>query len=91
MKKFIDRHHDKYITTPEFIKFIAEVFNARLGQANLTPKTNFDTKVISLNENINSNKIKHLLVEDELQNLILLIQLILQTKVILKKMAHKII
>ena len=30
-----DNNHDKYITTPEFNKLIAENFAARLAQANL--------------------------------------------------------
>ena len=38
-------------------------------QADLVTKTDFDTKLQSLNEKINSNKIKHLLVENELKKL----------------------
>ena len=34
-KKMTDNNHDKYITTPEFNKLIAENFAARLAQANL--------------------------------------------------------
>ena len=34
-KKMTDSNHDKYITTPEFNKLIAENFAARLAQANL--------------------------------------------------------
>ena len=33
-----DHKHDKYITTPEFNKFTAENFAARLAQANLPSK-----------------------------------------------------
>ena len=55
------------ITTPEFNNLAARVFNARLAQANLVTKTDFDTKLQSLNKKINSNKTKHLLVENELE------------------------
>ena len=57
------------ITTPEFNKLIAEVFDARLGQVSLVTKTNFGTKLISLDQKINSNKTKHFLVENELKKL----------------------
>ena len=66
-KKLIDHDHDKYITTPEFNKLSAEAFDARLKQADLVTKTNFDGKLKSLNQEINSNKTKHLLVENELK------------------------
>ena len=66
-KKVTDHNHDKQITTPEFNKLIAEVFAARLAQTNLITKADFDTKLTSLNKNINSNKIKHVLVENEFQ------------------------
>ena len=36
--------HDKYITASEFNKLTAENFAARLKQANLITKTDFDTK-----------------------------------------------
>ena len=42
---------DKYISTPEFNKLSPEIFAARLKQANLVTKTDFD----------NSNKTKLLL------------------------------
>ena len=45
------------------------VFNARLAQANLITKTDFDAKLSSLNRKITSNKTKHLLVENELNKL----------------------
>ena len=39
-KKLTDHNHDKYITTPEFNKFTAEIFAARLlAQANLVTTT----------------------------------------------------
>ena len=52
-KKLTDHNHDKYITTPEFNKLIAEVFDARFAQANLVTKTNFDNKMKTLNQKIN--------------------------------------
>ena len=45
----------------------AGVDNARLAQANLVTKTDFDAKLQSLNKEITSNKTKHLLVETELK------------------------
>ena len=80
----------KKIATPEFNKLAADVFNARLAQANLITKTDFDAKLSSLNRNITANKSKHLLVENELKTLKLLIRVTLLAKVILKKMVHKI-
>ena len=53
-KKIIDHDHDKYISTPEFIKLTAESFLARLAQvslgtesdiANFVKKTYFDDKL----------------------------------------------
>ena len=57
------------ITTPEFNNLAADVFDARLAQANLRTKTDFDAKLSSLNRKITSNKSKHLLVENELKKL----------------------
>ena len=37
--KLNNHNHDKYITTPEFNTLAADVFNARLAQANLVAKT----------------------------------------------------
>ena len=45
------------------------MFDARLKQADLVTKTDFNTKLRSLNQKINSNKKKHLLVENELKKL----------------------
>ena len=67
-KKISDHNHDKYITT-EFNKLTAESFAARLKQANLVLKTDFDDKLKSLNQKINSYKTKHLLSENELKKL----------------------
>ena len=68
-KKLTDHNHDKYITTPEFNKLSAEMFDARLARANLVPKTDFDDKIKSQNEKNNSNKTKHWLFENELKKL----------------------
>ena len=67
--KLNNHNHDKYITTPEFNTLAADVFNARLAQANLITKTDFDAKLSSLNRKITSNKTKHVLVENELKKL----------------------
>ena len=53
-------NHDKHITTPEFNKLTAKRFAARLKQANLVNKTDFDNKLTSFNRRITSNKTKHL-------------------------------
>ena len=60
-KKLTDYDHEKYISTPEFNTLASDVFNARLAQANLITKTEFDAKLSSLNRKITSNKSKHLL------------------------------
>ena len=67
--KLNNHNDDKYITTPEFNTLVADVFNARLAQANLITKTDFDAKLSSLNRKITQNKTKHLLVENELNKL----------------------
>ena len=51
-KKISDHDHDKYITTPEFNKLTAENFAARLAQANLVTKTDFDDKLKNLKKTI---------------------------------------
>ena len=48
--------HAKYITTQEFNKFTEKKFAARLKQANLVSKADFDNKLISFNRKIISNK-----------------------------------
>ena len=68
-KKLTDHNHDKYITTPEFNTLAASVFNARLAQANLITKIDFDAKLSGLNRIITSNKSIHLLVENKLKKL----------------------
>ena len=62
-----DHNHDKYITTPEFNNLAAGVLTARLARANLVTNTDFDIKLQELNKKINSNKTKHLLVENEIK------------------------
>ena len=42
---------------------------ARLVQANLVTKTDFDNKLINLNKKINSNKTKHILIENKFSKL----------------------
>ena len=44
-KMVSDHNHDKYITIPEFNKLITESFKARLAQADLVTKTDFDIKL----------------------------------------------
>ena len=69
--------HDKYINTSQFNKLAVDVFNARIAQASLIRKTDFDAKLSSLNRKITKNESKHLLVENELNKLELLILVIL--------------
>ena len=68
----------KYIITPEFNKLTAKDFAARLAQANLASKndnanfikkTDLGDELKDLNQNITSHKIKHVLVENELNEL----------------------
>ena len=66
--KLNNHNHDKYIDTSEFNKLAVYVFNARITQANLVTKTDFDAKLLGLNKKITQNK-KHLLVENELNKL----------------------
>ena len=66
-KKLTDHNHDKYVTTPEFDTLAADVFNARLAQANLITETDFGDKLLSLNRKMTANKSKNLLVENELK------------------------
>ena len=55
-KKLTDHNHGKYITTPEFNKLTTEVFDARLVETSLVTRTDFHTKLITLNKKITSNK-----------------------------------
>ena len=49
-------NHDKYITSPEFNKLTAENVAARLKQANLVNKTDFDNKLIGFNREVQKKK-----------------------------------
>ena len=68
-KKINNRNHDEYIKTQELNDWTAKNFTARLKQADLVTETDFDDKMKSFNQKINSNKIKHLLVENEINTL----------------------
>ena len=68
-KKLTDHNHATYIDTSEFNKLVGDFFNARLAQANLITKTNFEAKLSNLNRKITTNKTKYLLLENELNNL----------------------
>ena len=76
-KTTTDHDHDKYITSQEFNKLTSGNFTARLKQAklsrkndfNFVKKTDFDDKLKNLNKKITSNKAKHVLVENELKKL----------------------
>ena len=69
---------NKYITTPEFNKLTAKKIIARLKQANLASKsditnfvkeTDFYNKLSGFDKRINSNKTKHVVVENEINEL----------------------
>ena len=60
----------KYITTPEFNKLTEEKFTARLKQADLVSKTDFDNKLTSFNRKVTSNKTNYLQVQKKLNSLI---------------------
>ena len=55
------------ILTPEFNPLAASVFNARLAQANLVTKTDFDNGVSSLDSKIAANKTKNESIENKLK------------------------
>ena len=61
-----NHNHDKYVATSEFNTLAADVFNARLAQANLITKTDFDAKLSSLNKKITANKTKYFLNDTDL-------------------------
>ena len=62
-------NHDNYITTLEFNKLTAENFTARLKQADLVSKTDFDKELVNFNRKIISNKTKYLEVQKKLNRL----------------------
>ena len=63
--KLINHNHDKYVATSEFNALAADVFNARLAQANPITATGFDAKLSSLNRKITANKTKHFLNDND--------------------------
>ena len=62
--------NSKYITTQEFNKLTTEHFTAKLTQANLMSKTDFNNKLTRFDKRITSNKTKHLEVQKKLNSLI---------------------
>ena len=63
-------NNSKYITTQEFNKLTVKSFAARLKQAHLVNKTDFDNKLTSFNKHITSNETKYLKVQKKLNSLI---------------------
>ena len=61
---------NKHTTAQEFIKLTAENLAARLKQAELVNKTDFDNKLTSFNKRMTSNKTKHLEIQKKLNSLI---------------------
>ena len=82
--KFNNHNHNKYITTTEFNTLAADVFDARLLQANLVTKTICDATVSSLLKSFES-------IENELKKLKTFDLVLLLARATLKKMVHKII
>ena len=62
--KLNNHNHDKYIDTQEFNKLAADVFNARLAQANLITKTGFDANLSRINRKIMEKKTENELVKN---------------------------
>ena len=89
--KVNNHNHNKYIDTPEFNKLPASVFNARLTQANLIAKPDFDAKLSGINRKIMENKTENVLAKNELNKLKTFDSDYLLARVILKNMVHKII
>ena len=57
-----------YITTQELDKLTSKNFEARLKQADLVNKTDFDNKLTSFNKRITSNKTKYLVIQKKLDS-----------------------
>ena len=57
------------MTNISLLLLTAEHFAARLAQASLITRTDFDAKLSRLNRKITSNKTKHLLTENQLKKL----------------------
>ena len=87
--KITDHDHDKYITTLEFNNLAARVFTARLAQAHLITKTDFDDKLKVSIKKLTQTKQNTYLLKMNLTNYKRFVQFILEVKVILKKMIHK--
>ena len=64
--KLNNHNHDKYIDTSKFNTLATNLFNARLAQANLIIKTDFDAKLSSLNRKITAKKTRHFLNDNDL-------------------------
>ena len=64
--KLNNHNHNKHVATSEFNTIAANVFNARLAQANLITKTDFDAKLSNLIRKITANKTKHFLNDNDL-------------------------
>ena len=60
-----NHNHDEYIYTSKFNTLATKFFKARLAQANLIRKTDFDAKLSSLNKTITKNKTGHLIVKNK--------------------------
>ena len=88
-KNLTDHDHDKYITTLEFNNLAARVFTARLAQAHLITKTDFDDKLKVSIKKLTQTKQNTYLLKMNLTNYKRFVQFILEVKVILKKMIHK--
>ena len=67
--KLNNHNHNKYIDTEQFNKLTADAFTAGMAQANLITKTESDSRLSSLNRKNTANKSKHLLAENELNQL----------------------
>ena len=68
-KRIIDHDHDEYITISGFSKLTTENFKTRLAKADLVINTDLDDKLKAISDRISSNKLKHLLIENELKKL----------------------
>ena len=62
--------NSKYITTKEFNKLMTEGYTARLKQADIVSKTDFDNELTSFNKRITLNKTKILEVHKRINSLI---------------------
>ena len=54
-KKITDHDHDKYINTSEHNALATNIINAKITQANLVTKANFDNEVSSLDSKTAEN------------------------------------